>query len=430
MKKLKALFLLGLLTASSSFSYAKSEIIDGVVALVDSDVVLASELARRTNSIVEQIKKRGQTLPDLELLKKQVLDRLIIESLQLQTAKRVGVRISDAELDATIKKIAEDAKLSLDAFQNQVTESGTSWAIFREDVRNSAMISRVTGGMVSRRIKISDKELDSVTAQMDQEGLSRMQYHLGHILLPISEGADPEVLNQVREQADQLVKELRNGASFEDAAVTQSSGKNALEGGDLGWRTLSQLPTLFADMVKNMKSGDISEPLRSGSGLHILKLKETKGGFAEHKVIQTDVRHILISPDAITDDTAALEKIKLLRDRILAGEPFADLATVHSADKGTAALGGELGWSDPGAFVPEFEQTMNALGVNELSEPVRSQFGWHIIEVLGRRDQDQTEDKKRERAYMILHNRKFEEESEIWVRELKEQAYIKLLELK
>ena len=407
---------------------AKVEILDRVIALVDTDVVLASELVRRTNTIVQQIEARKQTVPPMDKLRDQVLERLIVESLQLQMAKRVGVRVSDTELDSTIERLAADGNATLEQLRQSVESEGTPWAIFREDLRSEIMISRVRNGSVSRRIKVSEKEIENLLSQINKDGESRTQYSLGHILLSLPENATPEEIETVRQKAERLVTELRNGGNFQEYAITNSAGENALSGGNLGWRSLSQLPSLFAGSVKNMKVGDISEPLRSGSGLHILSLLDSRGGFETHEVIQTRARHILITPDAITDEKAALDKINLVRQRILDGEKFEELAIEFSDDKGTGALGGDLNWADPGTFVPEFTETMDGLAINELSEPVKTQFGWHIIEVMGRRNQDQTEDKKRERAYRMLHKRKFEEEAQIWLRELRDQAYIKLVD--
>ncbi|WP_185964373.1 peptidylprolyl isomerase [Aliikangiella marina] len=427
MNKLVKLAVVIVITFYTALSHAKIEIIDRVVALVDKDVVLASELVRRTNSIVDQIKSRNQAVPPIEKLREQVLERLILESLQLQMAKRAGVRISDTELDATIERIANDSKLSVEQFRKKIESEGLAWAIFREDIRNEIMISRVRKGAVTRRIKVSEKEVDNVLAQINQEGESRTQYSLGHILLPLSEGASPEEVSKVRQKAQNIVRQLRGGANFQEYAITHSAGENALSGGGLGWRSLSQLPSLFADSVRNMKANEVTEPLRSGSGLHILKLFESKGGFETHSVVQTHARHILITPNAILDEKAAYEKAQLLRQRVLEGEDFAELAVEHSDDKGSGALGGDLDWADPGTFVPEFTEAMDKLAINEISQAVKSEFGYHIIQVLGRRDQDQTEEKKRDRAYLILHNRKFEEEALLWLREMRDQAYIKII---
>jgi len=406
---------------------AEAQLIDRVIAIVDENVVLESELVRRSNSIINQIKARKQTVPALAILRKQVLERLIVESLQLQTAKRVGVRIGDRELSATLERVAEGSKMSVEQLKEKVEQDGNAWSLFREDLRNEIMISRVMNGMVQRRIQVSEKEVDNIVSLMEKEGESKTKYHLGHILLALSEGATPEEITAQREQAKKIIDALRQGSNFEEFAIAFSNGQKSLEGGDMGWKSLNQLPTLFSGTVKNMAVKDISEPLRSGSGLHILYLKDKKGGFESKIVVQTHVRHILVSPNAITSDEQALDKIKLARDRIVGGEKFEDLAIEISDDKSNAAQGGDMSWIDPGTFVPEFSVVMDKLEINQLSEPVKTQFGWHLIEVLGRRDQDQTEDKKRERAFRIISNRKFEEESQTWISELKDKAHIKII---
>ncbi|WP_196139501.1 peptidylprolyl isomerase SurA [Aliikangiella sp. G2MR2-5] len=427
MTKLVKLCVVFLVSIQASLVSAESELIDRVVALVDEDVVLGSELVRRTNSVLEQLKERKQKTPPLATLRDQVLERLIIESLQLQMAKRVGVRVSDAELDAAIDRVAQQNNITSDILRKKNESNGISWAVFREDLRKDIMINRVTSGMVSRRIKISEKEVDNLVALIDKQGESRVQYAIGHIFLPLAEGSSPEEIAEVRNLAEKLIRELRNGADFAEYAISYSKGQQALSGGDLGWRNPSELPSLFAVSIKNMKTGDISEPLRSGSGLHILKLREVKGGFERHSVLQTHARHILITPNAIMDEQAAREKAALLRQRIVNGEKFEDLAMEFSDDKGSGSLGGDLKWTDPGTFVPDFSNAMDKLAIGEISEPVKTEYGYHIIEVLGRRDQDQTEEKKREAAYRSLHNRKFEEEIQLWIQEIKEQAYIKVL---
>ena len=407
---------------------AEPEMIDRVIAIVDESVVLESELVRRANSIVAQIKARNQTVPPIKILRKQVLERLIVESLQIQTAKRVGVRVDDLTLTATLEKVAEGANMSVDQFKQKMEREGIAWSLFREDMRNEIMINRVVSGMVQRRIQVSEKEIDNIVSQMDKEGETRTEYHLGHILLSLSENATPEEISVQREKAKKLVDALRGGTNFEEVAIAFSNGPKSLEGGDMGWRNLNQLPTLFAGTVKNMDVSDISEPLRSASGLHILYLKEKKGGFESQMVVQTHVRHILVSPDAITSNQQALDKIKLARDRIEAGEEFGELALEISDDKSNSSQGGDMGWIDPGTFVEEFSVVMDKLEINLLSQPVKTEFGWHLIEVLGRRDQDQTEEKKRERAYRILSNRKFEEESLAWMNEIKNKAHIKIID--
>jgi len=428
MKRVLSSFLSLIFVSMVIGAKAEPEMIDRVIAIVDESVVLESELVRRANSIIAQIKAREQTVPPIKILRKQVLERLIIESLQIQTAKRVGVRIDDRTLTATLEKIASGAEMSVDQFKRKMEQEGIAWSLFREDMRNEIMINRVVTGMVQRRIQVSEKEIDNIVAQMDKEGETRTEYHLAHILLSLSENATPEEISAQRDKAKKLVDALRGGSNFEEFAVAFSNGPKSLEGGDMGWRSLNQLPTLFAGTVKNMAVNDISEPLRSASGLHILYLKEKKGGFESQMVMQTHVRHILVSPNEITTDHQALDKIKLARDRIVAGEEFKDLALEFSDDKSNSAQGGDMSWIDPGTFVEEFSVVMDKLEINELSQPVKTQFGWHLIEVLGRRDQDQTEEKKRERAFRILSNRKFEEESLAWTNELKHKAHIKMID--
>lgn len=420
--------LIGLILTTACWNvFAEAKLMDRVIAVVDESVVLESELVRRSNSIISQIKERKQKVPAINILRKQVLDRLVVESLELQMAKRAGVRVGDRELTATLERIAKGSKMSIDELKAKVEQDGAAWSLFREDLRKEVMISRVKNGMVQRRIQVSEKEVDNLVALMDKEGESKTQYQLGHILLALPESASPEELSKQREQASKIISALRQGSDFEEFAIAFSSGENSLEGGDMGWRSLTQLPTLFAGTVKNMNVSDVSEPLRSGSGLHILYLKDKKGGFEAQVVLQTKVRHILVSPNEITTDEQAFDKVSLARERILAGEDFKDLAVEISDDKSNAAQGGDMGWTDPGIFVPEFTEAMDKLEVNVLSEPVKTQFGWHLLEVLGRRDQDQTEEKKRERAYQLLSNRKFEEESQAWISELKEKAHIKFI---
>lgn len=428
MKKILNISLSMLFVLIASVARSEPQVIDRIIAIVDENVVLESELVRRSNSIVAQIKERKQKVPALSLLRKQVLDRLIIESLQLQMAKRVGVRVGDRELTAALEKLASNAKLSIEQLQKKLSDEGTPWNLFREDMRNEIMIGRVVNGMVQRRIQVSEKEVDNIVALIDKEGENKTQYHLGHILLALDENASPEEISKQREQAKKIIDALRQGSNFEEFAIAFSSGQKSLEGGDMGWRSLNQLPTLFAGTIKNMDVSDVSEPLRSGSGLHILYLKDKKGGFKTQVVVQTHVRHILVTPDAITTDAQALDKLKLARDRIVAGEAFEDLALEISDDKANASQGGDMDWIDPGTFVVEFSEVMDTLEINELSQPVKTQFGWHLMEVLGRRDQDQTEERKRQKAFQILSNRKFEEESNTWISELRHKAHIKIID--
>lgn len=411
----------------TSLTLQAAEAIDEAVALVDDDVVLRSELDRRLASVRKDLQARNVRLPADNVLRQQVLERLITDNVQLQMAKRAGVRVSDQELAQIVANIAKENNLSPEQFRLKLASEGISYELFREDLRNEVLISRVRQGAVGRRIFISEQEVQAMMETIAAEGENRTEYHLGHILLPISENASTEDVREVSARAQQLVEKLRNGADFAELAIANSAGQEALQGGDFGWKTANQLPSLFATAAKSLNPGEISEPLRSGSGLHILKLFDSRGN-DRVMVQQTKARHILIKPSTILTEEEAEQKIRDLLAKIKAGADFAELAKQHSEDPGSANLGGDLGWANPGMFVPVFEQTMNELQPGQLSEPFRSEFGWHVLQVLERRDDDQTEERKRQQAYRFLHSRKYDEEVESWVREIRDQAFIKILD--
>ena len=411
----------------TSLTLRATEAIDEAVALVDDDVVLRSELDRRLASVRKDLQARNVRLPADNVLRQQVLERLITDNVQLQMAKRAGVRVADQELAQIVANIAKENGLSPEQFRLKLASEGISYELFREDLRNEVLISRVRQGAVGRRIFISEQEVQAMMETIAAEGENRTEYHLGHILLPISESASTDDVRDVSARAQQLVEKLRAGADFAELAIANSAGQEALQGGDFGWKTANQLPSLFATAAKSLKPGEISEPLRSGSGLHILKLFDSRGN-ERVMVQQTKARHILVKPSTILTEEEAEQKIRELLTKLKAGADFAELAKQHSDDPGSANLGGDLGWANPGSFVPVFEQAMNELQPGQISEPFRSEFGWHVMQVLERRDDDQTEERKRQQAYRFLHSRKYDEEVEAWVREIRDQAFIKVLE--
>lgn len=423
--------LVAALPAAVSAASVSANVVDGVAALVDEDVVLYSELDRRVNSIKSQIRGRGGRLPPEDVLRKQVLDRLITESIQLQMAKRGGVRISDEQLNATLADIASGNKMTPEQFRQTLAREGVSYPVFREDMRNEMMVGQVRQRAVSRRVFVSEQEINNLLGQMEQAGASApSEYRLGHILIAVPENASTADLQKAQGRADELANKIRAGADFAELAVANSAAQEALEGGDLGWRSLNQLPTLFADAVAKLKVNEVAPVLRSAGGFHVLKVMAMRGGEARDEsaiVTQTNARHILLKPSAVLTDVAAREKLVELRNQIIGGADFAALAKTHSNDTGSAAQGGDLGWASPGKFVPEFEQALSALGDKEISAPFRSQFGWHIVQVLGRRVQDQGDELKKDRAAKILQRRKFDEEAEAWLREIRGEAYIKIL---
>lgn len=424
----KYVTLLATLTMSLMFSPAKAEEkLDQTIAIVEQDVILESELERRMKSIVRQLKQKDQAIPPMKILQEQVLDRLIMDSLQVQMAKRAGVRISEQELNAAVNDIAKNNNMTLQALRQSIIDDDISWELFREDLREEIMAARVRQGQVSRRIEISEREIDNLVRLIDAQGEQNIQYHLGHILIPIKDASDQTVIQEAREKAQDLVRQLRNGADFSSLAIQHSAGQEALQGGDFGWRPAPQLPTLFAGPAKSLKQGEVSDPLRSGSGFHIIKLIEKKGE-TKHIVQQVDARHILLMPNTIRDEQATKEKINELYDRVVnQGESFADLAKEFSDDKGSALSGGKLGWSTPDKFVGPFKEAVETLPLNKVSKPLQTQFGWHIVEVLDRRDADQTDELKRDRAARILQSRKFDEEVESWLREMRDTSYVEIL---
>ncbi len=415
-----------LMFAASTASVA-ADVLDEAVALVDDDVVLKSELDRRVDTVRRDLTARNVKVPPDTILRQQVLDRLISDNVQMQMARRAGVRVSDQELAQVIENIARESKMSAEQFRLKLAADGVNYEIFREDLRSEIQISRVRQGAVARRVFISEQEVDAMVAAIAAEGENRTEYHLGHILLPVSENASTDEVRELSERATQLVKKLREGADFAELAIANSAGQEALQGGDFGWKTANHLPTLFASTAKLLRAGEVADPVRSASGLHILKLFDSRGN--ERVVVQqTQARHILVKPTTILSESEAEKKIRDLLAQVKAGADFAELAKKNSDDPGSANQGGDLGWANPGMFVPVFEQTMATLQPGEISEPFRSEFGWHIMQVMARRDDDQTDERKRQQAYRMLQNRKFDEEVEAWVREIRDQAFIKILE--
>jgi peptidyl-prolyl cis-trans isomerase SurA len=400
---------------------AATEILDQVVAIVDDDVIMASELRERLAAITESIKARGMDMPPEDTLIRETLDRLILESIQLQMGQRVGVRISDAQLDAAVQRIAAQNRLTVDQFIARLEQQGQSYASMREDLRREMVLQRVQAGNVSQRIQITDQEIDNFLATEEGKALTQPEYRIVHALLPISPDASAAEVQAAEAQVAKLLKRIRNGEPF-DQVISSSGGRYTFTGGDLGWRKQGDLPSLFADIAPTLASGETSEPIRSASGIHLINMSAKRGG--EQIVSQTQVRHILIKPSEILSDEQARELASKLKARIEAGEDFGDLARKYSEDIGSAQEGGKLGWTQAGQMVPEFEATMNSARIGEIAGPVRSQFGWHILEVTDRREQDMTKEAIRNKAAEYLHSRKYEEELDAWLRKIRDEAFV------
>jgi peptidyl-prolyl cis-trans isomerase SurA len=416
-----------LLSAFSVTASAQIEILDKVVAIVDEDVVLESEVQRRLATIYAQIQQSGTQPPPQEIVVQQVLERLISERLQLNMGYSAGIRITDAELNDAMARIASSNQLTMEQYAEQIHATGSTLSNVREEIRNEMILMRVQQGQVMRRIRISNQELDNFLNSEEGRFMTSPDVNVGHILLPVPSGKNNEEVNAILQRAQGLLEEANNGTDFRQLAIAISADQTALQGGDLGWRKMAQLPGVFIEAVEKLEIGQISEPIRSDAGYHLIKLYERKGG-GEQLIEQHFARHILIKPNEIRDEATAVSQLTELRERVKAGEDFALLAKEFSEDPGSALNGGELGWSTPGMFVPEFEQTMGSIELNEVSAPFLSQFGWHILQVTERRNQDFSENITRNRAQNLLRQRKYEEELQVWLQEIRDEAFVEIKE--
>lgn len=420
---------LTLLLCAQAMAEDARQWLDRIVAVVNEDVITETELKRQLQAVRRQLQQQDTRLPADEVLRPQVLERLILARLQLQLAERSGIRIDDATLDRTLQNIAAQNKLGLKEFREVLEQDGYDFNSFLDDLRKDITVNRLRQREVDNRIIVTEQEIDHFLTTLATQGSSDDQYLLAHILVSVPEAATPERIDEARRKAEELLSQLRAGADFVQVAVTHSAGQQALQGGDLGWRKLGQLPTLFADLAVSMQEGQISDLIRSPSGFHIIQLKDRRSADEErHVITQTLARHILILPNAPGAVREAQLHLERLRERILNGEDFAAIANAHSEDRASAANGGSLGWVNPGDTVPEFETEMNELELNAISKPFKSRYGWHIVQVLERRQHDSTDEQRRARARDALRQRRIEEESELWLRRLRDEAYVEIVE--
>ena len=402
--------------------------LDRVVAVVDDDIVMQSELDQRTAQIVNRMRQQNMPPTNLEVLRKRVLEQLVMESIQLQRATMAGIRISDNQLNETMARLAQSNGMTLDQFQQALAEEGLSYAQAREQIRREMVVSRYQQRRVEARIVISDAEVEAYLQSAEGKSQTSEEYLLGHILIAVPEQPTQEQLAEVQAKAQDLYRQLQQGADFQQLAVAHSAAQTALEGGSLGWRSTEQLPTLFVEVAPRLKVGEVAEPIAAGSGIHLIKLIDKRGG-ASQIVEQSRARHILIRPTEIRSEYEAQQLIEQLYKRITqGGESFVDLAKAYSDDPASASAGGEMEWLNPGDTVPEFEQVMQASALGEVSKPFRTQFGWHILEVLERRQQDIGVQLQEAQVRQLLFRRKFEEELESWLREIREEAYVEIKE--
>ncbi|MBE0440320.1 MAG: peptidylprolyl isomerase [Gammaproteobacteria bacterium] len=407
---------------------AVAQPLDRIIAVVDDEVILESELADMENTVRQQLRQRNAAIPPSDIMSKQVLERLIMQRLQLQRAASSGVRVGDDALNAALRQIADNNNLSLREFRDVIEKDGFAFSDFRESIREEMIISRLRKSQVEDRIVVTDREIDNFLATQVAQGGDEETYHLLHILINLPEAAMPEQIQAAQAKLAKIEALLAEGADFSQVASGYSDGQNALEGGDLGWRKKGELPTLFANEVPQMKVSEVSNVLRSSSGYHFVKLADKKSE-ETHLVKQTLASHILIRTNELVTDSDAELRLNQLRERIVNGDDFAELARAHSDDTGSAIEGGSLGWSSPGVMVPEFEEKMNVLATGELSDVFKSRFGWHLIKVIDRREENMAEEFKRNKAREQIRIRKINEELENWLRELRDEAYVEYRDL-
>ncbi|MET0045528.1 MAG: peptidylprolyl isomerase [Candidatus Thiodiazotropha sp. 6PLUC3] len=423
---LVSLFILLSLLITSSASLSAVKELDYIVAIVNDDVIAKSELDNKTREMLAQMTQKPTNLPPMQILQEQILERMIAKRLQLQAADRLGLRVDDATVTKAISNIAETNKITLLQLRETLEADGIRFPLFREQLREDILINRLKQKEVINRINITEQDIKNFLAREMGSSRQRTAVRHFHILIATPEGASPQDVQQAKKQASEIHEQLTQGADFNELAIRYSDGRQALEGGDLGWVETSRIPSLFTSVVDEMDSGSISEPIRNASGFHIVKLAEVKGG---QKMIinQTHARHILINTNEIVSDDEARQRLETLRDRIINGDLFETLARSHSDDKASAIKGGDLGWTNPGDLVAQFEEQMNALELNQISEPFKSQFGWHIVQPLERRQHDSTEEVIKNKARQEIQKQKSEEAIELWLRRLRDEAYVEVL---
>lgn len=397
--------------------------LDRIIAVVNDDVITRYELNDHIKTVVNQLNKQGTPLPPQDVLEKQLLERLINDRIQLQFAKETGVRVDDTQLGKTLERIAESNKMTLQAMRETLEHEGIDFNRFREEIRAEIIMARLKEREVDNKIVVTESEITNYLKSQEALAGKEDEYNLAHVLVLVPEQASPEQIQAKRARAEQALAQIKSGADFAQIAVGYSDAADALQGGVLGWRLAGRLPTIFLEALRPMQAGEVSAVLRSANGFHIIKLLDKRGKDSATEVLQTHARHILIKTSEISGENEARTRLLNLKERLEFGADFSELARLHSED-GSAAQGGDLGWLAPGDTLPEFERAMNALKVGQISDPVRSPFGWHLIQVLERRNQDISRDRQRLLARQALRARRSDEAHEEWLRQLRDSAYV------
>jgi len=402
----------------------QGELLDRVVAIVNDGVVLNSDLDAQVDSVSERLRQQKLELPPQNVLRQQVLERLVLQEIQLQRANHAGVKVSDEMLNAALQDVAKRNGLTLTQLPEALAKQGGDYAEYREEIRKEMMLQLLRQRDVLQHISVTPREIDQFLDRQAKAPSERNEYNVSHILIAVGQEATAGQQELAAKRAQEVSQRAKSGEDFAKLAVAYSNSQTALEGGALGWRKGSELPTFLADIIAKLKPGEVSEPLRTPTGYHIIRLNEIRGGSETAVENQVHVRHILMKTNELADDATVRGKLAALRERVLKGEDFAAIAQVTSQDPGSAADGGDLGWSGPGTFAPEFEQVISTLKDGEISEPFRTQYGWHIAQMLGHREFDNTDEIKRRQAMEAIRASKADEETELWLRRMRDEAYV------
>jgi peptidyl-prolyl cis-trans isomerase SurA len=417
------MLLLSLSHAQTRDIGAHGEMLDRIAAIVNDGLVLKSELDVQMSSVQKRLQEQRVELPSQSVLQQQVLDRLVLQEIQMQRAKHVGLTVTDEQLNGALQEIAARNKIPFDQLPTALAAQGVDYKIYRESMRKELTLSTLRQRDVITHINVSPHELEQYLARQ-QNAASNDEFNVSHILLSLPAAATPQQLEEISHKAQDVAARAGKGEDFSQLAIANSNSQTALDGGQLGWRKGAQLPQFILDLVVKMKPGDVSEPVRTPSGYHIVRLNERRSGEAPVIINQIHVRHILMKPTELDDDETVRQKLGRLRERIEKGENFAGIASTASEDPGSAPDGGDLGWSGPGTFVPEFDKAIADLKDNEISEPFKTRYGWHIVQMLGTRTYDSTDDVRRQKAYAAIRESKADEETELWLRRLRDEAFI------
>lgn len=400
------------------------ELLDGVAAIVNEGVVLKSQLNEQLDAIAKRAAEQDLQLPPADVIREQVLERLIVSEIQLQRAERIGLQVSDQALNDAIARMAAANNVRFEDMPRVLAEEGLIYAEFRETLRDEITIDQLRRIEVGQSINVTEREIEQCIADLEDNVVANSAYELSHILLTFNDGAPADVVATVEELANNIYEQARDGADFRELAIRHSRGPTALEGGSLGWIEGAQVPTIFTEVLQDMQAGDVSRPIRAANSFHIVKVDNLRSAVERSEVNQARVRHILIMPNEIIDDATARQRLEDTLQKIRDGADFAEQAKLLSDDPGSANLGGDLGWSNPGTFAPEFEAAMNSHEIGEVTEPFRTQFGWHILEVLERRVYDNTEDLKQYNCDRRIRAGKMEQETQLWMRRLRDEAFV------